>query len=178
MLPAIPWLTIMRSKWLYIGLLILALGVQTARFNNARAEAENFKLAYTTLKTATFAAQKAAEANQIALNIATQGRQKAIAELKANDYRNAQDRARIAFNHYSERMQLPPGCTPSQSDTAPADDPARDSDKPGPQTEYVAVAKDDLEIMIENSVRMQQVKAWGDALIADGLAVAIPGPEF
>jgi hypothetical protein len=43
----------------------------------------------------------------------------------------------------------------------------------GPSADAVVVTKSDFDILTGNTARLADVKAWGDALIGEGLAVPV-----
>lgn len=158
-------------------LLLVALAVQTIRANHYRDSRDNYKLAAETLKKSYIAAQAAAVAEQKALYASISARQRDKARFADESNRIAQDRARSAVAGYAERMRLDRVCRGSSLDPS-APRPAPDRDGPGGAAEYVAVTRNDFEIMVANSVRLEEVRKWGEALIRDGLAEPLPDPAF
>lgn len=77
---------------------------------------------------------------------------------------------------YAKRMRI----TVNQgrpANTAPAD-PAEDNHGEGGAAEFVAVSRNDFDILVENSLRLEKVWRWGQDLIARKRAEALPEPEF
>lgn len=77
---------------------------------------------------------------------------------------------------YRRRMQCTPArpatsTSPAETDTAP-----EGGDGPGVPPEYIAVSRNDFDILVENSLRLEAVKRWGDKMVQDKLA--IPEVEF
>ena len=91
------------------------------------------------------------------------------AEADLNDMRN---RAR----NYATRMRIK--VVQGRLADAPTDSPAPDRNGPGEATEFVAVTRNDFDILVENSLRLEGVWRWGQDLIDRQRAVPMPEPEF
>lgn len=111
-------------------------------------------------------ASEEARAAQIALNKQVTDKQTEIARLTdANETnrRNVADRS----SDYARRMSAKSYCreasaTP-ESDSAPGGD--------SPSADAVVVSRANFDILTGNTARLMDVKAWGDRLIGEGLAV-------
>lgn len=134
-------------------------------------DAASYKLAAETLKKSYVAAQAAAEAEQKAYYASISARVSDKARIADHENQIKQDRARIASDSYALRMRINALCVPGQTSVGAEDRPPEDRDGPGAKTEYVAVTKNDFDLMVANSVRLEEVRRWGDSLIADGLAI-------
>ncbi len=139
-------------------------------------DAASYKVANATMKKAYSAAQAAAEAEQKAYYASISARLSDKARFADESNRIAQDRARPAVSGYVERMRLAPGCAPRQAGSGAQDRPAEHRDGQGGEAEYVAVSRNDFELMVSHSVRLEEVRKWGESLISEGLAV--PDPAF
>lgn len=118
------------------------------------------------------AAQKEAEAAQIAANKATEARYSAIAKEADNDYQTALNDARGLAGAYASRMRVTAACRPARVAGAAAQDGApEDRDGPGEDTDLIAVTRDDFTTLTDNTIRLQAVHDWGQSLIKDGLAL-------
>lgn len=157
--------------------LLIALGVQTARLSWAQRDAASYKLANDTMKKAYTAASAAAIAEQKALYASISARSRDKARFADESNRMAQDRARSAVAGYADRMRLDRICPGARIDPATPAAPA-DRDGQGNAAEYVAVTRNDFELMVANSVRLEEVRKWGESLISEGLAEKLPDPAF
>lgn len=157
--------------------LLLAVVVQTMRANYFHADRDQWRTNYRVQKKAYNAAAAAANAQQKALYASISARQNEKARLADESNRNAQERARSVIAGYSERMRLDRVCA-SKALAPSQGQPAQDRDGQGDAAEYVAVTRNDFEIMVANSVRLEEVRRWGESLILDGLAEPIPDPAF
>ena len=130
--------------------------------------AESYQLAHRLQKEAYQSAQAAARNKALAQRIRTENRyaelsrQADYAENQVADLRAAADRfGRLRAG----AARGAPGRSPA---TAPGY-PAQDRDRPG--TDAVVLTKPEYEILVENTLRLERVKRWGDALIMEKLAL-------
>ena len=86
------------------------------------------------------------------------------------------DDMRTRASRYATRMRIT--TRQGELDTSSPADPAEGGDGPGATTEFVAVARNDFDILVENSLRLEKVFRWGQDLIDRKRAVALPEPEF
>jgi hypothetical protein len=113
-------------------------------------------------------ASKIATAAQIALNKANTDKQTEIARLTdANETsrRNIANRSR----DYAIRMSAENYCR--KASAAAKSDIAESRN--GTSADAVMVSREDFDILTGNTARLADVKAWGDALIAEGLAAPV-----
>lgn len=135
-------------------------------------DAASYKLANDTMKKAYVAAQTTATAKAIAAKLTTEATYRVKAEKTDAEYQTALARAQRASDAYRMRAQIPRGA--SSGTSTPTDDHGPGSpDRPGPSTELVAVTRDDFEIMVENSVRLEAAHDW-----AKTLNQPLPDPAF
>lgn len=121
-------------------------------------------------------ASVAARNAQVAANLAVEASYKAKAEETDHAYQIELARARDASGRYADSHRVRAYCpgsanaagSASQGDTAPRRD--RSSD------DAVVVARNDFELMVANSIRLQAVHDWGEALVKEG--VALPEVEL
>ncbi len=109
-----------------------------------------------------------AKAAQIALNKANTDKQTEIARLTdANETnrRNIANRSR----DYAIRMSADSYCRKA---SAAAEGDIAES-RNGTSADAVMVSREDFDILTGNTARLADVKAWGDALIGEGLAVPV-----
>lgn len=119
-------------------------------------------------------ASEEARAKAIALNKATEIHYRSIAERADNEAQAALADVRARADAYARRMRLQAGCI---NPAAPAKDgTSQGGDRSGDDAEFLAVSRNDFDIMVENSRRLEQVNRWANGLIADKLA--IPEVEF
>lgn len=121
----------------------------------------------------TLAAQSEATAAQVAVNHAPAAISAAIAEksdAQSADYyaRGRRDGAAYAAAH---RLHGP--CAPSPADLPGADHPSPLDDRPGVAPGMVVVSRTDFDTLTGNSLRLAQVHADAEALIAAGVAVPV-----
>lgn len=158
-------LKLLRSPWLYIGLLVVAVGWY-------RHDAIRWHVAYNAQRQAYIAAGEAATARQIAANLAVEARYSALKDKTDAEYHSALDVALRRTADYSAAHRVRPGNqgAPSGPDTAAEDNAASGGDGPGSASVLVAVIADDIAICSANTARLDAVRAWGQQLQADGLA--------
>ncbi len=118
------------------------------------------------------AANREATAKQKAQNLAVEAAYKRKAEETDAQYQKALDSARSASERYALNHRVP-AYHRGGGPVAPApDQPAPSPD--GPRTDAVVVSRDDFDIMVENSVRLQAAHDWAKTLTQDPL----PDVEF
>jgi hypothetical protein len=113
-------------------------------------------------------ASEEARAAQIALNKQVTDKQTEIARLTdANETnrRNVADRS----SDYARRMSAKSYCR--EASAAPESGIAQGSDSPS--ADAVVVSRADFDILTGNTARLMDVKAWGDRLIGEGLAIPL-----
>jgi len=152
-----------------LGTLLL---VQTARIDGFLfwdgLKAENTELRETLAKVEE--AQKLARKAQLALNKSIFDKQIQIARLTDENETNKRKVA-AAASTYADRMRFDKIC-PSRTDTAAESGIAESSDRPS--ADAVLLSRADFDILNGNTARLMDVKAWGDRMIAEGLAVKTP----
>jgi hypothetical protein len=114
------------------------------------------------------AASKIATAAQIALNKAVTDNQTEIARLTDANETNRRDVADRSSD-YAGRMSAKSYCreatAATQSDTAQSGN--------SPSADAVVVTRSDFDILTGNTARLMDVKAWGDKMMGEGLAVPV-----
>jgi hypothetical protein len=113
-------------------------------------------------------ASKIATAAQIALNKANTDKQTEIARLTDANETNRRNIANRSSD-YAIRMSADSYCRKA---SAAAEGDIAES-RNGTSADAVMVTKSDFDILTGNTARLADVKAWGDALIAEGLAVPV-----
>lgn len=109
-----------------------------------------------------------ARAAQIALNKAVTDRQTQIARLTDENETNRRDVA-ARSSDYAGRMSAQSYCRQASSATQGATAESGN----GASADAVMVSRADFDVLTGNTARLLDVKAWGDALIAEGLAVPV-----
>lgn len=113
-------------------------------------------------------ASKDARAAQIAMNKANTDKQTDIARKADNDQTIRRDIADRS-SRYADGMRAKDYCRQA---SATSEDRVTEADtSAGPNA--VVVSRADFDKLTGNTARLLEVKAWGDALIADGLAVPV-----
>jgi hypothetical protein len=155
----------LKSRWLHMGLLALACALLWVRGSHYRDDRDQWKLAFNNQKAAYVAAQEAAKAKAIAAKLAVEAAYSAKAKEADHVYQTALDRAKRASDAYVARMRTQGARGASGGTAAPAQSDGPESpDRPGSDAELVAVTRDDLEIMVENSVRLKAAHDWATTL--------------
>ncbi len=148
-----------------LGTLLL---VQTARIEGALfwkgLKAENTELRETLASMKK--AQKLARKAQLDLNKAIFNKQTEIARLTDENETNKRKVAGAAST-YADRMRFDKICQP-RPDTPAESGIAESSDRPS--ADAVLLSRADFDILNGNTARLMDVKAWGDRMIAEGLA--------
>ena len=169
------WLSLLRSQWLRTGILVLALGLSVAWGKAGWRNAHQWKSAYQAQEAATRAVSEAAKAKAERARIETENRY-ALLAAKADADSAALDRLRSASRSFAMSRSLraycgnAPGGTPAPGQGGPAP-----SDT-GPGADAVVVTRPEYEQFVANSIRLEQVRQWGESLVREGLAV--PEVEF
>jgi len=114
------------------------------------------------------AASKIATAAQIALNKAVTDKQTQIARMIDNDETNRRDIADRS-SRYAGRMRADDYCRQASATTESGIAESGDS----ASADAVVVTQEDFDILTGNTARLMDVKAWGDRLIGEGLAVPV-----
>lgn len=114
------------------------------------------------------AASKIATAAQIALHKAVTDKQTEIARLTDANETNRRDVADRSSD-YARRMSAKSYCRKASATTK------SDSTQSGDSTsaDAVVVTRSDFDILTGNTARLMDVKAWGDKMIGEGLAVPV-----
>lgn len=152
-------------------LLILCVGF-LIRGNHYRHDRDQWKLAFNNQKAAYVAAQDAAKAQAIAAKMAAEARYRVEAERADNEYQTALARAQRASDAYAARMrpQTTSGASGPASPAPPGDSP-QSPDRS--RQDAVLVGRDDFDILVENSVRLEAAHNW-----AKTLNQPLPDPAF
>jgi hypothetical protein len=122
----------------------------------------------------TIAGMKIASENagkeQLELNQAVQNKQNQIARLTDE---NETNRLKIASaaDAYARRMRWGNYC-PAKTNTAPESDPSEGGDRPS--EDAVILSRADFDILNANTGRLMDVNAWGNKIVAEGLATPLP----
>ena len=111
------------------------------------------------------AASKIATAAQIELNKQVKDKQTEIARNADNAKTDIIDRGRAYADSMSGQAYCRKADSPAQSGLASGGDVARDT--------AVILERADYDILVGNTARLVQVKAWADALIQADLAVPV-----
>jgi len=115
------------------------------------------------------AASEAAKTAQLALNKTIFDKQTQIARLTDENETNRLKLAARASN-YADRMRFDKICGSETSATAESGI-TESSDRPDPDA--VLLSRADFDLLNSNTARLMDVKAWGDRMIAEGLAVKV-----
>jgi hypothetical protein len=173
-----PW-PLLARHWpkLLAGLAVLGLIIAVAHYRgDARkwqSAAAAWKHAFNAQKGAYTAAQAAARAKAEAQRIREQSRFDTLAERADNADAEIQD-LRSAANRFASAnsVRARAGAAQGAAGRTAAigkGDAASRSDGPGSDTDVV-VPRADFDTLVDNTVRLRQVHAWGEDLIAEGLA--------
>lgn len=114
------------------------------------------------------AASKIATAAQIALNKAVTDKQTEIARLTDANQTNRRDVADRSSD-YAGRMSAKSYCR----ETTPTTEGGSAEGSNEPSADAVVVTRSDFDILTGNTARLMDVKAWGDKMIGEGLAVPV-----
>jgi hypothetical protein len=178
MLPFNPFSGLTAKVYGGVALLAIAVaGVQTVRIDGLwfikgyverldRSEARNEKL---------IAASEAARIAQIAMNEKRKQDEKDNAHETDKNDRIAQLEARQPAIDYRDRWRLRNVCEgiAASPDSTASDPVAENSNRSSDVANMVAISSADFDQCTANSIRLQSVKRWGDALIEKGLAVPV-----
>lgn len=166
-------------------LLLVLLGVQTARLGIRTGQRDNYKLASETLKKSYIAAQAAAEAEQKAYYASISARYRARAVTSETDHAKTLEGSQRATDRFiaDNRFVRPKagGTLGGSGAGAQGGDPAIPDDA-APETELVAVKPEDVHACAADYAYAQSAYELAQGLIVDGLAVplsdAAPDPSF
>lgn len=155
--------------------LLIACGALLLRGNYHEARADNCEIARANDRKAYELAAKQAEAKAIAQKQAVEASYRAKAQEADNDYQIALARAQRASDAYVARMRAEVARGASGRSSA-ASDRGNPQEPIGPDAdaELVAITRDDLSILVENSVRLENAIAWAKTLNVE----PIPDPAF
>ena len=118
------------------------------------------------------AAQKEAEAAQIAANLATEARYSAIAKETNHDYQIALGDAQRRASDYISRMRIKTlDRSPRAAFTAATDNGPGVPSDPAANSELVAVKPDDINACTVDHEYALGAYKWGQSLVKDGLAL-------
>ena len=162
---------LLRSQWLRTGILVLALGLSIAWGKAGWRSSHQWKSAYQAQEAATRAVSAAAKAKAERARIETENRY-ALLAAKADADSAALDRLRDSSRSFAMSRSLRAACLADRSGgtLAPGEgDPTKDRDGPG--ADAVVVTRPEYEQFVANSIRLEQVRQWGDSLVREGLAV-------
>lgn len=121
-------------------------------------------------------AQAVAVQKAEAARVATHNAYLAVARSADNEPATI-ERLRSAADRFADARRLRPQalCRPAGGANAPGqDDPAPNRDGPG--VDAVVLTRPEYDDFVSNSLRLERVRQWGDALINQGLAA--PEVEF
>jgi hypothetical protein len=159
----------------YVGgalLVVVLCGALWLRGNHYRGQRDEARATVAEMK----AAQVLATAAQIELNRQVQAKSREIARVHDEATQALADaRARAARYADAHVVRFRPSPA-RKADPAGTDGPAEDHNGPGADAEMVAVARNEFDQLVENSLRLKKVQEWGDELIERKLA--IPEVEF
>ena len=157
-------------------LLALALALTLAWGKAGWRNAKSYETALTMQQAAMEAAQAAAQARAMAAKISAENESAELArkadnaEDQVSDLRAAAVRFADARGVRTEAPRCEPGAAPSPAPIDPA------PDRDGPGADAVVLTKPEYDAFVANSLRLEQVRLWGESLIrADR---AIPAVEF
>lgn len=138
-----------------------------ARGNHYRADRDHWHEAFDTQRTNYIAAQDAAKARAEAQRIATENRYAELAR-KADAEKN--DALRAAAARFA-RLRSKAACGPARNPAtaAPADTPG-DHPEPGADT-VVLLTRPEYDQFVENTLRLEAVRRWGESLVQEKLAI-------
>lgn len=172
------WLAVLQSRWTHYTLLAVACWFLWERGNHHEARADNCEIARANDRKAYELASKEAEAKAIAAKKETENRYAQLAR-KADSLTESRERLLAASHRYAQSHRVrreDVGRSPGRADPASQGGPAEDRDGQGGTADFVAVSRNDFDVMVANSVRLEEVRRWGESLIIAGLAV--PDPAF
>jgi len=181
---ALPW------RWIGLGALVLGpLAIQHVRYEGLPLFGGGI---IERIETERDAAKRGEQKAKTALASLTKKYQTELAEAEvqraqaAADYTDAARRAdrakadlddmRSRARNYATRMRIK--VRQGELTDATADSPAPDRNGPGEATEFIAVTRNDFDILVENSLRLEGVWRWGQDLIDRQRAVPMPDPEL
>lgn len=177
-------LAALKSRWLWIGLLILALGIQTARLSIRTGERDNYKLAADTLKKSYVAAQAAAEAEQKAYYASISGRLRDEAAKSETGHAKLHEDSQRASDGYiaAHRVRVQTGGSSSSTSAGTQGGSPAVPDGPASETDMVAVKPEDIHNCAADYAYAKSAYDFAQGLIVDGLAVPLnepaPDPAF
>lgn len=153
----------------------LALGLLWLRGDHYRSDRDAWRSAFTAQKAATVAAQAEARAKAEAQRIATENRFANHARRADHVSQDLRDLRAGADRFATGRVWTPGASGAPGGPGAPAQgDPAPGGDRSGATA--VVLTRPEYEQFVANTLRLEQVRRWGEALILDGLA--IPEVQF
>lgn len=158
--------------------LLIAVGIQSLRAAHFEKDRDRWHASFDAQKAAYIAAQEAATAKAIAAKIQTETRYADLAR-KADSLVESRMRLLSAADRYARANIVRPeavGCTPGRTLTSSQGDPAEGGHGPRGAAELVAVSRNDFDLLVANSARLEDVRRWGESLVQEGLAV--PAVEF
>lgn len=170
------WITASAARMLGVALVVALLAFVWAYRGKTNAlDERDIARAETKAQAASYrAAQVEAETAQIAANKATEAATARTARKADHDYQIALDGARSAASRYADanRVRGETACRPARAASAAAQaGPAPNRNGPGDGPNMVAVTRDDFTALTDNTIRLQAVHDWADALIREGRAL-------
>lgn len=166
------WLAVLQSRWTHYALLAVACWFLWERGNNHEARADNCEIARANDRKAYELASKEAEAKALAARTAEEQRHRANQERSDDELERLRASARAATDRYARLMRSQAAGSASGRTSAPGED----NDPEGPERAgpaAILVARDDLDILVENTVRLEAAHAWAKTLNTEP-----PSPEF
>lgn len=159
-------------RWVAATLLIATLWWRGSHYE---ADRDRWQAAFKAQKAATVAIAEEARAKAEAARIHTERRYAQLARDADAGARSADLHA--AARRYADAHRLRPETDrPARSGTTATGegDPAGGGDGPGQATEFLVVTRNDFDLLVANSIRLEQVHRWGQSLIRDNLAMPLP----
>lgn len=170
-----------RSNLTLVGLLALTIAVLWLRGNHYRDARDHWRSTASQQAQATRAASAAAALRAETARLETERRYAAHARKADHEEPPALADLRASAARYADahRLRAEAACGfPSSPATSAEAGPAPDRDGPGadPLAQYglaetVAVPRSRYNELVDNTLRLERVRVWGEGLIADGLAV-------
>lgn len=160
-----------------LGLIVaMALGLLWLRGDHYQRDRDAWRSAYKAQQQATIAVAAEARAKAEAQRIATENRDAQLARKADHETQDIRNLRGAADRFAADRRLRPQEAGPAPGGPgAPAQgDPAPGGDRSGATA--VVLTRPEYEQFVANTLRLEQVRRWGEALILDGLA--IPEVQF
>lgn len=172
-----------RSSLILVAALALCIAGLWLRGNHYRDARDHWRSTATQQADATRAASAAAAQRAETARLETERRYAAHARKADYETPPAVADLRTTAARYADahRLRAEAACRLPGSSAASAEaGPAPDRDRPGADpvagygvAETVAVPRSRYDELVENTLRLERVRAWGEGLIAEGLAVRV-----